>query len=65
VSNNLAQKRKEANYTQKEVATLLGVTERHYQRIEAATPKAVVQFHKLAQLLNTTVDTLLAQGKSN
>jgi len=61
----LINERKKSGYTQKEVAQMLNITERQYRRLEAATPKAVVQFHKLAQLLNTTIDTLLEQGKSN
>ena len=37
------------------------MTTRQYKHLESHTPRAVLQFHKLAEMYNTTVNHLLEQ----
>ena len=61
--NNLVLKRKKSKLTQKELAELLGITERQYQNLEAGTSEGSVPLWKtLAQMLNCTIDHLLEQA---
>jgi transcriptional regulator with XRE-family HTH domain len=62
---NLINARKAKDYTQKDLAALLGITEQHYQRLEAATSKGSVDvWEKLKALLDApSIDCLLEQAQ--
>ena len=61
---NLINARKKAKYTQLELATKLGITDRHYQCLEAGTSKGSVDvWEKLKIILHAkTIDWLLEQS---
>ena len=59
---NLIKLRKIKSYTQKELAKVLGITERQYRRLEAGTSGGnMKRWQYLAKLFDTTVDHLLEQ----
>ena len=59
---HLIQKRKENKLNQGEIAKFLGITNQHYQRLEAGTSGGSVRiWQQLAQKFNTTIDYLLEQ----
>ena len=63
---NLERKRKDADFTQRELAEILGVTERQYQRLEAGTSDGSIKVWKqLSKLFDTTIDYLLEQEVTN
>ncbi len=58
---NLINERKKRNYTQKEIAGILGITERHYQKLEAGTSYGSVKVWQcLSRMFGRTIDYLLA-----
>ena len=59
--NQLKKYRKQSGYNQEEVASYLGICLRQYQRLEANTPKAVRQFHEIAKLFNTSMESLIGE----
>jgi len=61
---NLINARKKANYTQLELASKLGITDRHYQKLEAGTSKGSVDvWEKLKAILHAkSIDWLLEQS---
>lgn len=60
--NNLITVRKISKLTQAQMAKELGITERHYQALEAGTSDGSVGIWQiLAKKLNTTIDFLLEQ----
>lgn len=57
---NLIAKRKQKTLTQAEIAKILGITTRQYNRIEAGTSDGSIKvWQRLRDLLNTSIDTLL------
>lgn len=59
---NLIKKRQEKGFTQTQVAEKIGVTERHYQALEAGTSNGSIELWlKLKDLLGETLDFLLEQ----
>ena len=61
---NLVNSRKEKGFTQKDLAARSGITERHYQRIEAGTSDGSTKsWGKLSQILSESIDYLLEQAK--
>lgn len=63
---NLINERKKTGLTQKELAVTLGITERHYQSIEAGTSDGSVALWKaLSKMFNCTIDYLLEQVVEN
>lgn len=61
---NLIKARKKAKYTQLELAGKLGITEWHYQNLEAGTSKGSVDiWEKLKAILHAkSIDWLLEQS---
>ena len=61
---NLTNARKNKGYTQLELANMLGITERQYQRLEAGTSKGSVDvWEKLKIILHAkSIDWLLEQS---
>ena len=59
INNNLKAYREASGFRQVDSADKLNVTVRQYQRMEAKTPKSVVQFHHLAEMYGTTIDKLI------
>ena len=56
---NLINARKKIGYTQKQIAQVLEMTERHYQDLEAGTSDGSMKvWKKLRSLLNKTIDYL-------
>lgn len=64
---NLIKARKKAKYTQFELSNKLGITERHYQNLEAGTSKGSVDvWEKLKFILHAkSIDWLLEQSDDN
>lgn len=62
LKKNLIKKRQEKGFTQTQLAEKIGVSERHYQALEAGTSNGSVDIWlKLRNLLGETVDFLLEQ----
>ena len=60
---NLMFARKEKQLTQAELAKTLGVTQRHYNRLEAGTSNgAIPVWEKLKQITGKPIDYLLQQA---
>lgn len=58
---NLCEERKKCQYTQKEIAVLLGISERQYQNLEAGTSNGSVKtWQQLSRMFGRTIDYLLA-----
>ena len=64
---NLSNARKNHGYTQPEIATKVGITERHYRALEAGTSKGSVDvWEKLKVILHAkSIDWLLEQSDEN
>ena len=64
--NNLINARKHKGFTQIELADKIGVTERHYQNLEAGTSEGSVKvWRQLKKLLRAkSIDFLLEQEES-
>lgn len=64
---NLINARKSKDYTQLDLAIKLGITERHYQALEAGTSDGSIKIWcKLKQLLRAkSIDWLLEQSDDN
>ena len=63
---NLINLRKQAERTQKQMASFLGITERQYRRLEAGTSDGSVKiWQQLSRFFNTTIDYLLKQDVDN
>lgn len=64
---NLTNARKNKGFTQLELANKLGITERHYQNLEAGTSGGSIKvWHELKQLLHAkSIDWLLEQSDNN
>lgn len=59
---NLINAREEKGLTQVETAELLGVSEQHYQRLEAGTSDGSVKvWQKLKEITGKSIDFLLEQ----
>lgn len=59
---NLINARIEKRLTQAETAKLLGVSERHYQRLEAGTSNGGIEvWQKLKEITGKSIDFLLEQ----
>lgn len=59
---NLINARMEKRLTQAETAELLGVSERHYQRLEAGTSNGGIEvWQKLKEITGKSIDFLLEQ----
>ena len=60
--NNLITARKEKDFTQKTLAKMLDITERHYQALEAGTSNGSTKlWENLSQVLSKSIDYLLEQ----
>jgi len=60
---NLTNARKEKDLTQRDLAAIIGITEQHYQRLEAGTSNGSTRlWEKLAQVLDKSIDYLLSQA---
>lgn len=64
---NLINLRTKRGYTQLELAELIGVTDRHYQRLEAGTSKGSVDvWETLKKILHAkSIDWLLEQSETS
>ena len=61
---NLITMRKESNFTQAEVAKLIGITDRQYARLEAGTSDGSIKvWYKLRDLFHKPIDYLLEQAE--
>jgi DNA-binding XRE family transcriptional regulator len=61
--NNLINARKKHEYTQLETAEMVGITERHYQKLEAGTSDGSIKvWERLKAILHAkSIDWLLEQ----
>lgn len=58
--NNLKKCRTEKGYTQKQMAQVLGITEKQYQRIEKGTSDGTIKlWEKIKVLLAQSIDYLI------
>ena len=61
-AKNLIIMRKKSNFTQAEVAKLIGITDRQYARLEAGTSDGSIKvWGKLKDLFHKPIDYLLEQ----
>jgi len=57
---NIKNIRMQKKLTQKQMAELIGITERHYQNYEAGTQEpSLITFKKIIEIFNVSADYLL------
>ncbi|MDR3348843.1 MAG: helix-turn-helix domain-containing protein [Acidaminococcales bacterium] len=62
---NLISARKSAGYTQKNMATLMRITERHYRTLEAGSSNGSIDvWRKLAKLFGVSVEELFGEARA-